>query len=404
VAICGNERGYIMQVLVTNAKSRIGYLTTRNLARHGVSVTAGDYTPLAMTFFSRHCRGRLVYPSPYDQPQEFLKRLYDWGEEHTGSVLLPTYDETILISQHQATLKDVFRMAVPDYASIQRVHHKDLLPSVARTIDIRTPETTVAYGPEDIETMSARWGYPVVVKPCRGAGAWGISYVEKDDRPSQAWHHALESTGLTPGQLLVQQYIPAARKYSYAAIYRKSELVAWVVLEHLRDHPPSGGSGTFVIAREDQEIETASRSLLNHLGWHGVAEIEFVRHRDTGELYLMEVNPRLWGCISGALKAGIEFPYILLQVALGIDVDHSGPQKYGARGRWLLGDLRVIWSLTRTPHHKEEALRAMCDLFDRVRVEDELSWDDPLPFILSPVHTIGEMVKQRTFRPKRGGF
>ena len=56
--------------------------------------------------------------------------------------------------------------------------------------------------------------------------------------------------------------------------------------------------------------------LLTALNWHGVAMVEF-KIDATGQHWLMEINPRLWGSLALSIDAGVDFPLGLLQVARG---------------------------------------------------------------------------------------
>src|SRR5262249_5104878 len=55
---------------------------------------------------------------------------------------------------------------------------------------------------------------------------------------------------------------------------------------------------------------------------------------------LMEINGRFWGSLQLALDAGLNFPFLLYQLATGQPVAIA-PTGYrvGVKSRWLLGDL-----------------------------------------------------------------
>jgi len=48
---------------------------------------------------------------------------------------------------------------------------------------------------------------------------------------------------------------------------------------------------------EDDRIETLGRRLLDHLDWHGLATVQFIKSAETGDYWLLEVNPRTWTSI-----------------------------------------------------------------------------------------------------------
>lgn len=59
------------------------------------------------------------------------------------------------------------------------------------------------------------------------------------------------------------------------------------------------------------------------MAWHGVAMVEFKVTAD-GTAYLMEINGRFWGSLQLAIDAGVDFRWLLYQLAAGRPVDPVG--------------------------------------------------------------------------------
>jgi hypothetical protein len=61
---------------------------------------------------------------------------------------------------------------------------------------------------------------------------------------------------------------------------------------------------------------------------------------ESGETFLLEINPRFWASIRLAVACGVDFPYLLYQVARGRPVAPAHDYAVGRRCRWLLpGDV-----------------------------------------------------------------
>jgi predicted ATP-grasp superfamily ATP-dependent carboligase len=84
--------------------------------------------------------------------------------------------------------------------------------------------------------------------------------------------------------------------------------------KEIRSIPITGGSGSYLESIYDSALKNNSIKLLDSLGWHGVALIEFKKNR-SGNYYLMEINGKLWASIEVALKAGCNFPFYLCLMA-----------------------------------------------------------------------------------------
>jgi predicted ATP-grasp superfamily ATP-dependent carboligase len=130
--------------------------------------------------------------------------------------------------------------------------------------------------------------------------------------------------------------------------------------------------------------------LFSKIGWHGVAMVEFKRCQDTGIPYLMEVNGRFWGSLQLAIDAGIDFPYLLCQLAAKREVSFPKTYQVGIKSRWLLGDLDnlylTLFSNGISPfkvstRDKLKAIYEFCKLFKKDTHFEILSLKDPNPFL-----------------------
>ena len=91
---------------------------------------------------------------------------------------------------------------------------------------------------------------------------------------------------------------------------------------------------------------------------------------------LMEINGRFWGSLQLAMDAGVNFPFLLLNMAMGRSetVPENG-YRVGVKSRWLLGDLDHLLmrlmknnrSLNLPPGapSKLQSLMSFCRFFER---------------------------------------
>ncbi|MGZ4860964.1 MAG: arsenate reductase/protein-tyrosine-phosphatase family protein, partial [Candidatus Angelobacter sp.] len=87
--------------------------------------------------------------------------------------------------------------------------------------------------------------------------------------------------------------------------------------ERVHEYPLTGGASSY---RRSIDPPAAllddAQKLLTALLWHGVAMVEF-KMDASGQYWLMEINPRLWGSLALSIDAGVNFPLGLLQIAKG---------------------------------------------------------------------------------------
>ncbi|MGI5817372.1 MAG: ATP-grasp domain-containing protein [Armatimonadota bacterium] len=105
--------------------------------------------------------------------------------------------------------------------------------------------------------------------------------------------------------------------------------------------------------------------------------MEFRRCSETGQFYLLEINPRFWGSVALSEAAGINFPALYYHCARGEEVE-TPTYREGVRLRLMPTYLASgLMSLRRGPRGMAKAISDLRYLFDpRVR-EGLLTLDDP---------------------------
>jgi len=104
-------------------------------------------------------------------------------------------------------------------------------------------------------------------------------------------------------------------------------------------NPPQGGVSVLSESIEcDPELLKYAKTILDEASWHGVAMVEF-KGNDGETPYLIEVNTRFWGSLQLAVDCGVDFPWMLYQIANNESVKMTESYKTGERLRWLLGDV-----------------------------------------------------------------
>jgi hypothetical protein len=59
------------------------------------------------------------------------------------------------------------------------------------------------------------------------------------------------------------------------------------------------------------EMHAIAKKICESTSWTGFAMFEF-KLTDKNEIYLIEINPRIWGSINQSIQMGVNFPYYLL--------------------------------------------------------------------------------------------
>jgi predicted ATP-grasp superfamily ATP-dependent carboligase len=133
------------------------------------------------------------------------------------------------------------------------------------------------------------------------------------------------------------------------------------------------------------------RSLLGSLGWQGIFELELLRRGD-GTFAALDLNPRPFGSIALAIRAGADLPGQWTEWLLG-----SEPKPVLARPdvryRWELAELRrLAWEA----RHGRIGAAATILRPTRRTVYPHFSWDDPGPLAALALYLVRQVLARRS--------
>jgi predicted ATP-grasp superfamily ATP-dependent carboligase len=123
---------------------------------------------------------------------------------------------------------------------------------------------------------------------------------------------------------------------------RDGKCVAAFAHERLHQYPDSGGPSTDRISIESPGLIEKSVAILERIGWRGVAMVEWELDPRDGQTKFLGINPRFWGSLELAVRAGIDFPVLYARAACGDKLHRAGSYPAGVRCRWEAWDRRDL--------------------------------------------------------------
>jgi predicted ATP-grasp superfamily ATP-dependent carboligase/CelD/BcsL family acetyltransferase involved in cellulose biosynthesis len=330
-----------MRIFVTDGENRAALAVTRSLGRAGHEVLVGEKHSPSLAHVSRYCARRVVYPDPVTASDAFVESLARVVRAERIDVLIPVADiTTFLVTRHRDRFPASCAVPFADADVLARAANKVEIVQTAMRLGVPVPRTVIVCDPGRIPEHDL--GYPVVIKPRQsrvqtptGWVSSGVSYAV--DSAQLARDLAVRPRHEFP--LMLQERIVGPGMGVFAC-YEKGRPVALFSHRRLRERPPWGGVS---VLSESAPLCPKARDyatrLLDELGWHGVAMVEFKRDLRDGEPKVMEINGRFWGSLQLAIDAGVDFPGLLVQSAVSGRFEPQAPYRLGVRSRWLWGDL-----------------------------------------------------------------
>jgi predicted ATP-grasp superfamily ATP-dependent carboligase len=330
-------------ILVTDGRQRSTLALARSLGRQGVRVTVGEEALPCLASTSRYTYDSFEYASPLTDPDGFMENLRARLSDQPYDMLIPMTDVTsYLIGMHQEELSRLVRIPMVNRQVFDRASDKGDMIHLARQMGVPVPDTHFVNDLDEVRGIAPQLEYPLVIKPRRsrylGPSGWVSTRVDYAYSPDEL---VAKFTDLAPGTTLplIQQRINGPGCGAFL-LFDHGRPVAVFFHRRLREKPPSGGVS---VLREsipvDPQMKADAVRLLQALNWHGVAMVEFKRDQHDNRYKLMEINARFWGSLQLAIDAGVDFPYLLYQIATGAAFQPVMEYQVGVRTRWLLGDL-----------------------------------------------------------------
>lgn len=363
-----------IKVLITDAGYKHTLAAVRSLGKAGFFVIVMGSNRFSQSFFSRYCNKKLICPDPRNE-EEFIQFLIEYLSKESIDVLMPIgYTTTVTISKHKKELLSYVKIPIANYESMQIASNKEKTMQLADSLNIPTP--IEYYSIDNVEI------FPVVVKGLYESGH--VRYINSPD----------ELSTINFNKYLIQEYIPG-EGYGFYALFNNGIEKAGFMHKRLREYPISGGASTCAKSVYDEELKRLGLALLRQLHWHGVAMVEFKKDSRDGKFKLMEINPKFWGSLDLSIAAGIDFPVLLVNMALEGDITPIFQYDTDMKYRWPFPDdtLHIL-------ANPKSIMNVIMESFNK-KLRSNVSIGDFLPNILQIFSTciaIKTWIRQGNFR------
>ena len=251
------------KLVIPYGRNRIAYAVLRSLA-DTVDCYTADSVSLAMCRFSRRSKGYFKYPKVEGDFVVWAKER--WAD---GYLLFPTFEEAWTLRRHHE-----FEDVLPSPEVIDRANNKWEVHQACEKAGVPTPKS-----------------YPMmgngVLKPIEGRGSQGRQFL----------HNVL---------LQERVYGPSL---GVGMLWHNKALKAKCVWRRITEFPADGGWSVICQTTVSRWHEECSERLMQALGWTtGPCMVEW-----KGD-YVIEVNPRFWGSLGLSIRAGVDFPRLVLDI------------------------------------------------------------------------------------------
>ena len=373
------SRSLVPPAVVLDVSFVNGLEAIRSLAHAGAPVIAIDHRRSALGFRSRLAHAVLA-PDPADE-EAYVAFLDEFAARHLSepAICFPTHDVPLAVVARNAARLASYSLPGSGWSVLEQLQRKRYQYAIAQTVGVSSPRTFSPASEQEVREAAAELTFPALIKPSdpipfkRRYGRPVLVCANVDELVA-GWREAGDAAPL------VQEVIPGADDTLWTVgTYTSAEGRPLGVFcgRKLAQMPRGFGTCRIGEARWRDDAVEQALTLLEALGYHGIAQTEFRFDERDGRLKLMEVNPRLWQWHGLARACGVDLPRIAYLDAIGRPPApvQSGPAHDGRR--WVAAAAHL-----RASRGEGQSLRSAVREVGRGAVEATFDLRDPLPALV----------------------
>jgi carbamoyl-phosphate synthase large subunit len=208
---------------------------------------------------------------------------------------------------------------------IRRAEDRELFRETVRLAGLKVPESTIVTDPADLPVDLS---FPVILRPAFTLGGHGGGTASSRQELEGLLDRALQESPVR--QVLVEESLLGWDEFELEVIRdRRDNVVIVCSIENLDPMGVHTGDSVTVAPQMTlsdeayQELRDAAIDVIRAVGVEcGGSNIQFARHRETGELRVIEMNPRVSRSSALASKAtGYPIAKVAAKLAVGYTLD-----------------------------------------------------------------------------------
>lgn len=254
-----------------------------------------------------------LIPYPSSGLEQLYQRIAQIHEKEKIDLIIPCLDSELYgfakIQDKLASLGIKTFLPTIDQLNIRA---KDKLFDFCQSSGIKVPKNILANSMQDMYSIPGDFSYPMAVK-----GIFYDAYIANNFEEALAAFNKLRVKWGYP--IILQEFVRGDEFNVVALGDGKGNMVGAVPMRKL--YITDKGKGWAGITIDDPILMEISNKVIEKIKWRSGMELEFIKSAETGEYYLLEINPRLPAWVYLAPSAGQNLPYALVKLAMGEEVE-----------------------------------------------------------------------------------
>lgn len=255
-----------------------------------------------------------LIPYPSSGLDALFNRIEQIHEKEGIDLIIPTLDSELFgFIKIKDKLESIgIKTFLPTFDQLN-FRAKDKLFDFCSQHKIKVPKNILINSMQDMYTIQQNFTYPVVVK-----GIFYDAYIANNFEEAMSAFNKMRTKWGYP--IIVQEYVKGTEFNVVALGDGTGNTVGAVSMRKL--YITDKGKGWAGITIDDPILLEISYKLIKELKWKSGMELEYMKSSDSGEYYLLEINPRFPAWVYLAPSAGQNLPYALVKLAFNQQVEN----------------------------------------------------------------------------------
>ncbi|MFZ3115103.1 MAG: carbamoyl-phosphate synthase large subunit [Syntrophales bacterium] len=213
-------------------------------------------------------------------------------------------------------------------AAIHKAEDRGKFRLAMERIGLRVPKSGFARNMEEVFTVGAEIGFPIIIRPSFTLGGTGSGVAYNREELAEHAKAGLDASMIH--EIMLEESILGWKEYELEVMRDRADNV--VIICSIENFDPmgvhTGESITVAPAqtltdREYQQMRDAAIAIMREIGVEtGGSNVQFAIHPETGEMTVIEMNPRVSRSSALASKAtGFPIAKIAAKLAIGYTLD-----------------------------------------------------------------------------------
>ena len=257
-----------------------------------------------------------ILPYPSGERDSFLRRIqYIHSKENLDVIISALDAELPMYMSIQKDLEELgIKMMIPT-KEMFNLRNKTALNQIAEKVGIKIPEYIVCTSYSDLIAATNSVGFPCMIK-----GPFYEAFKANNLMEAEEYFNKIANKWGYP--IIVQSFI-VGEEFDVIAFGDGlgDDLGVFAIRKMTTTQL---GKVWNAISIHNPKLIDATKRIIRYLKWQGGMEFEAMMETKTGEIYLLEINPRFPAWVYFASACGINLPERMVKLLLGMDYEkHS---------------------------------------------------------------------------------